>query len=90
MRTSGQVLAKIENVKKLLLLLPGCNNSQLPLSVVNSGQNGYTCTLMDRDKLKRYFKRLGLAGFLFFLIKGLIWLFIFFGGWKLFSRLLDG
>ncbi|MDQ4140562.1 MAG: hypothetical protein M3142_08545 [Bacteroidota bacterium] len=46
--------------------------------------------LMDRERLKRYFKRLGLAGFLFFLIKGLIWLFIFLGGWKLFSRLLDG
>jgi hypothetical protein len=38
---------------------------------------------MDREKLKRYFKKLGLAGFLFFLIKGLIWLFIFLGGWKL-------
>lgn len=46
--------------------------------------------IMDRDKLKRYFKRLGLAGFLFFLIKGLIWLFIFLGGWKLLSRWLDG
>lgn len=46
--------------------------------------------LMDRDKLKQYFKKIGLAGFLFFLIKGLIWLFIFMGGWKLFNRLLDG
>ena len=28
---------------------------------------------------KKWFKQLGVAGFLFFLIKGLIWLGIFFG-----------
>jgi len=38
---------------------------------------------MEKKKLKLYFKRLGLAGFMFFLIKGLIWLFIIFGGAKL-------
>jgi hypothetical protein len=38
---------------------------------------------MDREKVKKYAKRLGLAGFLFFLIKGLIWLAIIFGGTKL-------
>jgi len=38
---------------------------------------------MDREKIKVYLKRMGLAGFLFFLIKGLIWLFIIFGGAKL-------
>lgn len=31
------------------------------------------------NKFKLWFKRLGLVGFLFFLIKGLIWLAIFFG-----------
>jgi hypothetical protein len=39
--------------------------------------------MMDTEKIKRYAKRLGLAGFLFFLIKGLVWLAIFFGGAKL-------
>ena len=39
---------------------------------------------MDKSKLKSYLKKMGLAGFLFFLIKGLIWLFIIFGGAKLF------
>jgi hypothetical protein len=38
---------------------------------------------IKREKIKSYFKKLGIAGFLFFLIKGLIWLFIFFGGVKL-------
>ena len=30
-----------------------------------------------------WLKRLGVAGFLFFLIKGLIWIAIFYGGLKL-------
>ncbi len=32
---------------------------------------------------KKYLKRIGVAGFLFFLIKGLVWIFIFLGGAKL-------
>jgi hypothetical protein len=39
---------------------------------------------MKSEKVKQYFKKLGIAGFLFFLIKGLVWLFIFLGGAKLF------
>lgn len=31
------------------------------------------------EKTKAYLKKLGWAGFLFFFIKGLIWLAIFFG-----------
>lgn len=31
------------------------------------------------EKFKMWFKRVGVAGFLFFLIKGLIWLAIFAG-----------
>lgn len=31
------------------------------------------------SRYKEWLKRLGLAGFLFFLIKGLIWLAVFFG-----------
>ena len=34
---------------------------------------------------KGWFKKMGLAAFLFFLIKGLVWLAIFFGAWKYFS-----
>ncbi len=34
---------------------------------------------------KTWLKRVGVAGFLFFLIKGLVWLAIFFGLGKLFS-----
>lgn len=33
----------------------------------------------------KWFKRIGIAGFLFFLIKGLIWLGIIFGIGKLFA-----
>jgi hypothetical protein len=39
------------------------------------------------SKLKQRMKNLGIAGFMFFLIKGLIWLFIFFGGAKLLKAL---
>lgn len=38
---------------------------------------------METEKVKKYIKRLGFAGFMFFLIKGLVWLVIFFGGAKL-------
>jgi len=31
---------------------------------------------MNLEKIKIYLKGLGVAGFLFFLVKGLIWLFI--------------
>ncbi len=37
-----------------------------------------------KDKLMAWIKRLGLAGFLFFLVKGLIWLAIFMGLGSLF------
>ncbi|HRD07686.1 MAG: hypothetical protein U0V54_04455 [Saprospiraceae bacterium] len=37
----------------------------------DGGRNG--------SKIMRYFKTLGIAGFLFFLIKGLVWLAIFWG-----------
>jgi len=39
---------------------------------------------MNKEKVKLWFKRFGLAGFLFFFIKGLIWLAIFFGVSKMF------
>ncbi len=31
---------------------------------------------------KKWLKRIGVAGFLFFLIKGLIWIAVFFFAWK--------
>ena len=34
---------------------------------------------MNKSKFNTWVKRLGIAGFLFFLIKGLIWLGVFFG-----------
>lgn len=34
---------------------------------------------------KTWLKRLGWAGFLFFLIKGIAWLFVFFGATKIFG-----
>jgi len=33
----------------------------------------------NASKLKQWLKRIGLAGFLFYLIKGIIWLLIFYG-----------
>jgi hypothetical protein len=36
----------------------------------------------DPNKFITWLKRLGLAGFLFFFIKGLIWLAVFFGLFK--------
>jgi hypothetical protein len=37
----------------------------------------------DKKGLIKWLKRLGVAGFLFFLIKGLIWIAIFYGGLRL-------
>jgi hypothetical protein len=40
---------------------------------------------MEKEKIKFWFKRIGVAGFLFFLIKGLIWLAVFYGAANLFK-----
>jgi len=40
---------------------------------------------MDKEKVKYWFKRIGVVGFLFFLIKGLVWLAVIFGAAKLFK-----
>ena len=37
----------------------------------------------QKKGIVKWLKRLGLAGFLFFLIKGLIWIAVFYGGLKL-------
>lgn len=37
---------------------------------------------MKKEKIKLWFKKLGIAGFLFFFIKGLVWLLIFYGGFE--------
>ncbi len=37
---------------------------------------------MEKGNWKVWLRRFGVAGFLFFLIKGLIWLAVFFGLWK--------
>jgi len=39
---------------------------------------------MHPKKSTRFLKKFGIAAFLFFLIKGLIWLAVFFGLWKAF------
>jgi hypothetical protein len=36
-----------------------------------------------KSKFKVWFKRMGIVGFMFFLIKGVIWLAIFLGAGKL-------
>jgi len=41
--------------------------------------------MSEKRNFKTWLKRLGLAGFLFFLIKGLIWLALFLGLGKLLS-----
>ena len=38
------------------------------------------------EKAKRWFKRIGIIGFLFFFIKGLVWLAIFLGLGSLFVK----
>jgi hypothetical protein len=40
---------------------------------------------MNNDKFKYWFKRIGVVGFLFFLIKGLVWLAVIFGAAKFFK-----
>lgn len=40
-----------------------------------------------KEKLKIWFKRLGLLGFMFFFVKGLVWLAIFLGAGKLLKGL---
>jgi len=37
----------------------------------------------DKKSIAKWFKRLGLAGFLFFLIKGLIWIAVFYFGLRI-------
>lgn len=39
--------------------------------------------LKERSQFSRWIKRIGIAGFLFFLIKGLIWIAVFAGVGKL-------
>jgi hypothetical protein len=34
---------------------------------------------MEKKDWKTWFRRLGLAGFMFFLVKGLVWLAVFWG-----------
>ena len=56
------------------------------LSLVLSSLNIIHRMGLNKNKIMPWLKRLGLAGFLFFLIKGLVWLAIFFGlGSLLFS-----
>ena len=38
------------------------------------------------EKLKKWIKRIGVIGFLFFLIKGLVWLAIFLGLGSIFVK----
>jgi hypothetical protein len=38
------------------------------------------------NKFKTWFKRIGVIGFLFFFVKGLVWLAIFLGVGSLFTR----
>lgn len=33
-----------------------------------------------KSGLRRWLKRIGIAGFAFFLLKGLVWVFVFWGG----------
>lgn len=40
---------------------------------------------MEKKNWKDWLRKIGVAGFLFFLIKGLIWLAIFFGLFKTFN-----
>lgn len=37
---------------------------------------------MEKKDMKGWIRRLGVAGFLFFLIKGLVWLAVFWGAWE--------
>ena len=39
--------------------------------------------LQMNQKFVTYFKRMGIAAFLFFLIKGLAWLVVFYFGWRM-------
>ena len=47
------------------------------------GGNDLSNAKPRKEKIKLWLKRLGFAGFMFFLIKGLVWLAIFFGIAKL-------
>jgi hypothetical protein len=42
-----------------------------------------------KNKYKNYFKKLGAVGILFFLVKGIIWLFIFLGAGNLLLNLFE-
>lgn len=44
-----------------------------------------TVELTRKQKIVRFFKKIGFWGFMFFLIKGLIWVAVFLGVGKLFT-----
>lgn len=48
-------------------------------SIVTDQRNKQSDT---KAKQKKWLKRIGIAGFLFFLIKGLIWIAVFLFAWK--------
>jgi|GEM_PF-422836 hypothetical protein len=55
---------------------------------LNSTEDDNNSDNRDRgggSKVKSWFKKIGVAGFLFFLIKGIIWLLVFFGLFELAS-----
>ncbi len=37
---------------------------------------------MEKQNWKMWIRRFGVAGFLFFLIKGLVWIAVFWGVWE--------
>jgi hypothetical protein len=42
---------------------------------------------MEKSNWKTWFRRLGVAGFLFFLAKGLVWIAVFAGAFKMCDQL---
>lgn len=49
------------------------NQIAAPLFLIKSSE------LMDQNRMKAWLKRIGVAGFLFFFLKGLVWIAIFIG-----------
>jgi len=55
------------------------NTGKQPASEVPEAAKG------NRKRLVKWWKRIGIAGFLFFLIKGILWILVFLGAFRYFG-----
>jgi len=58
------------------------HNNNDPVQEQNAVNSPQPAGLSRNRKIIRWFKRIGVLGFLFFLAKGLVWIAILYGGFR--------